>query len=47
MNDKEWGFDIPSRSASNQLYVPELDRIVLKDKRNFRPFGNLGTQTCD
>eukprot|EP00986_Skeletonema_menzelii_P017473 scaffold19605_cov120-Skeletonema_menzelii.AAC.1 len=25
--------DIPSRSASNQIYVPELDRIVLGDKR--------------
>ena len=23
-------FEIPSRSSSNQLYVPELDRIVLR-----------------
>ena len=27
-----FGFQVPSRASSNQLYVPELDRIVLKDK---------------
>ena len=27
---------MPSRTAANQLYVPELDRIVLKDKVNVR-----------
>ena len=33
--------DIPSRSASNQIYVPELDRIVLGDKRGTRSFLNV------
>jgi meiotic recombination protein SPO11 len=33
-----FAFDVPSRSAANQLYVPELDRIVLKDKSSIRPF---------
>lgn len=38
-----FAFDVPSRSAANQLYVPELDRIVLKDKSSIRPFANIGT----
>jgi meiotic recombination protein SPO11 len=36
-------FTIPTRTESNQLYVPELDRIVLKDKTSQRAFMN-GTQ---
>lgn len=39
-----FSFDIPSRGKANQLYVPELDRIVLKDSISKRPFGN--TQQC-
>eukprot|EP00127_Corallochytrium_limacisporum_P000738 Clim_evm24s25 gene=Clim_evmTU24s25 len=41
----ELGFEyiIPSRAASNQLYVPELDRIVLKDGMNNRPFANVSS----
>lgn len=31
-------FEVPNRTASNQLYVPELDRIVLKDKKSTRSF---------
>lgn len=38
-----FAFDVPSRSAANQLYVPELDRIVLKDKTSLRPFANIST----
>ena len=33
--------DIPSRAASNQIYVPELDRIVLGEKRGTRSFLNV------
>ncbi|KAL7460587.1 hypothetical protein ACHAXS_001029 [Conticribra weissflogii] len=33
--------EIPSRAASNQIYVPELDRIVLGDKRGVRSFLNV------
>eukprot|EP00970_Alexandrium_tamarense_P010159 scaffold2045_cov203-Alexandrium_tamarense.AAC.22 len=33
--------EIPSRSASNQVYVPELDRIVLGDKTGTRSFLNV------
>ncbi|KAK4767229.1 hypothetical protein SAY86_014979 [Trapa natans] len=35
-----FSFDVPSRTSANQLYVPELDRIVLKDKNTLRPFAN-------
>ncbi|GAX82612.1 hypothetical protein CEUSTIGMA_g10038.t1 [Chlamydomonas eustigma] len=39
-----FSFDIPSRAKGNQMYVPELDRIVLKDSISKRPFSS--TQTC-
>lgn len=32
---------VPSRANTNQLYVPELDRIVLRDKTTARPFGQV------
>lgn len=38
-----FGYNIPSRSGVNQLYVPELDRIVLKDKASFREFANISS----
>lgn len=38
-----FSFDVPSRSAANQLYVPELDRIVLKEKISLRPYANVAT----
>ncbi|CAL8165043.1 unnamed protein product [Prunus armeniaca] len=31
-----FAFEVPSRAAANQLYVPELDRIMLKDKTSLR-----------
>ena len=30
-----------ARAASNQIYIPELDRIVLGDKRGTRSFLNV------
>lgn len=39
-----FNYTLPNRSKSNQLYVPELDRIVLKDSTSQRPFAN--TSTC-
>jgi len=36
MNDEGMHFRVPSRSASNQMYVPELDRIVLKSSSSVR-----------
>ncbi|ERM95711.1 DNA topoisomerase 6 subunit A [Amborella trichopoda] len=38
-----FSYQVPSRNNSNQLYVPELDRIVLKDKSSSRQFVNLST----
>jgi meiotic recombination protein SPO11 len=38
-----FGYSVPSRSSANQLYVPELDRIVLKDKASFRQFANISS----
>ncbi len=32
---------VKARAASNQIYVPELDRIVLGDKRGTRNFLNV------
>ncbi|ONK62399.1 uncharacterized protein A4U43_C07F3470 [Asparagus officinalis] len=43
LGGRGFSFDVPSRSASNQMYVPELDRIVLKDKSSARQFANLST----
>lgn len=43
LSGQGFSFDVPSRSAANQLYVPELDRIVLKDKTSLRPFANIST----
>ncbi|KAI8112309.1 hypothetical protein M9434_003632 [Picochlorum sp. BPE23] len=37
-------YALPNRSKANQLYVPELDRIVLKDSVSYRQFAN--TSTC-
>jgi len=34
-------FDVPSRAAGNQHYVPELDRIVLKDNTSERSFASV------
>lgn len=44
LNGNGFAYDIPSRSKTNQLYVPELDRIVLKDVISKRAFAS--TQTC-
>ena len=34
---------MPSRANSNQLYVPELDRIVLKNATTTRSLANVAT----
>ncbi|GLE06353.1 hypothetical protein PINS_up015600 [Pythium insidiosum] len=36
-------FTVPTRSSSNQIYVPELDRIVLADKVSVRSFTSTST----
>lgn len=38
-----FNYMVPTRSASNQLYVEELDRIVLKDRTTTRAFANSAT----
>lgn len=38
LNKQGFTMEIPSRAASNQVYVPELDRIVLGNKRGTRSF---------
>jgi hypothetical protein len=38
LNKQGFAMEIPSRAASNQIYVPELDRIVLGSKRGTRSF---------
>ena len=43
LNGDGYAFSVPSRAAGNQLYVPELDRIVLKDKKTERNFGSMST----
>ena len=39
-----FSYAVPNRTKTNQLYVPELDRIVLKDAVSQRHFAN--TSTC-
>eukprot|EP00040_Diaphanoeca_grandis_P023262 m.126220 g.126220 ORF g.126220 m.126220 type:complete len:418 (-) comp29188_c0_seq1:137-1390(-) len=41
--EKGFSYDIPMRTTKNQLYVKELDRIVLKSAAAERPFGNVKT----
>ncbi|KAL9227499.1 hypothetical protein vseg_003182 [Gypsophila vaccaria] len=43
LSGEGFSFSVPSRSSSNHLYVPELDRIVLKDKSSSRPFANVAS----
>ncbi|GFH52110.1 topoisomerase [Chaetoceros tenuissimus] len=38
---KGFSMEIPSRSSSNQVYIPQLDRIVLGDKKGTRSFLNV------
>jgi|AntRauTorckE5430_2_1112549.scaffolds.fasta_scaffold06951_3 hypothetical protein len=40
LRKKGFTLEIPSRASSNQIYVPELDRIVLGEKRGTRSFLN-------
>jgi len=40
---KGFTFDVPSRAKGNQMYVPELDRIVLRDNVSKRAFASLST----
>mmetsp|Transcript_18099 Transcript_18099/g.31020 ORF Transcript_18099/g.31020 Transcript_18099/m.31020 type:complete len:438 (-) Transcript_18099:559-1872(-) len=44
MQEQGFEYEVPSRTKTNQVYVPELDRIVLKDMAGKRQFAN--TQTC-
>jgi meiotic recombination protein SPO11 len=41
LNKRGFVLDIPSRAASNQIYVKEWDRIVLGGKRSTRTFLNV------
>ncbi|KAK2977613.1 hypothetical protein RJ640_007249 [Escallonia rubra] len=43
LSGQGFSFTVPSRSSANQLYVPELDRIVLKDKTSIRPYSSVST----
>lgn len=43
MKGEGFRYVVPTRSASNQLYVKDLDRIVLKDKTSVRAFANTAT----
>mmetsp|Transcript_7129 Transcript_7129/g.9308 ORF Transcript_7129/g.9308 Transcript_7129/m.9308 type:complete len:543 (-) Transcript_7129:27-1655(-) len=40
LSGKGFSYDVPTRSSGNQLYIPELDRIVLQDKISQRSFIN-------
>jgi meiotic recombination protein SPO11 len=41
LNKKGFVLEIPSRTSTNQIYVPELDRIVLGEKKGTRSFLNV------
>ncbi len=44
MEGNGFEYAVPSRTKANQLYVPSLDRIVLKASTSARPFA--ATSTC-
>ena len=41
--ERGFSFTVPSRAQSNQVYVPELDRIVLKTAATTREFGRTAS----
>jgi meiotic recombination protein SPO11 len=41
LDKKDFTLYVPSRTSSNQIYVPELDRIVLGEKKGLRHFLNV------
>ena len=41
LQKKGFSLEVPSRTSANQIYVPELDRIVLGEKRGTRSFLNV------
>ena len=43
MRGEGFSYSIPARTASNCIYVPELDRLVLKDKMLQRIFANASS----
>ena len=43
MKGEGFSYSIPARTASNCIYVPELDRLVLKDKMLQRVFANASS----
>ena len=43
MRGEGFTYTMPARTATNQLYVPELDRLVLKDKVLERVFGSASS----
>ena len=38
-----FSYSVPNRGSTNQLYIPELDRIVLRAKSSDRPFANASS----
>ncbi|XP_058109983.1 DNA topoisomerase 6 subunit A [Magnolia sinica] len=43
LSGRGFSFSVPARGSSNQVYIPELDRIVLKDKPSVRSFSSVST----
>jgi meiotic recombination protein SPO11 len=43
LDGHSFAYAVPNRGSANQMYIPELDRIVLKNKLSVRPF--IGTST--
>jgi meiotic recombination protein SPO11 len=41
MRNEPFTFTLPTRTSSNQIYVKELDRIVVGDKTSVRSFSNV------
>jgi meiotic recombination protein SPO11 len=45
LDKRGFKLEIPSRSSANQIYLPELDRIVLGDKKMSRSFLNVNVRS--
>jgi meiotic recombination protein SPO11 len=43
LSGRGFSFSVPSRTSTNQVYLPDLDRIVLLRREAARPFANVVT----
>ena len=43
LNGEGFGYSLPSRGNNDQVYIEQLDRIVLREKHTYAPFSNTSS----